>query len=84
LIQPDAGSRSITVTAAQRDRLARMVHDDIMQGLAACVMATDLSARFCRNGRNDDALEELGVIRTGLDLAVTKLRELLDELRIEN
>ena len=59
-----------------------MVHDDIMQGLAVCVLATDLGTRFCRDGRNDDAVEELAMIRTNLDLAVSKLRDLLVELRL--
>ena len=63
------------------DRLARIVHDEVMQGLAACVLAADLGARFCKNGRATDAIEELQVIRAGLDLAVTKLRDLLEELR---
>jgi signal transduction histidine kinase len=73
---------SITLTRSQRDRLARLVHDDVMQGLAACVLATDLGARFCRDGRNDDAVKELAVVRSGLDLAVGKLRDLLAELRV--
>ena len=57
-----------------------MVHDDVMQGLTACVMAADHCTRFCKTGRNDDAIEELAVIRTGLDMAVVKLRDLLVEL----
>jgi signal transduction histidine kinase len=75
-------AESITLSRSQRDRLARLVHDDVMQALAACVLATDLGARFCRDGRNDDAVEELAMIRTGLDLAVSKLRDLLVELRV--
>jgi signal transduction histidine kinase len=82
LIQASSEEDSITLTRFQRDRLARLVHDDIMQGLAACVLATDLGARFCRDGRNDDAAEELAVVRSGLDLAVVKLRDLLAELRV--
>ena len=77
-----AEAAAITLTRSQRDKLARMVHDDIMQGLAACVLATDLGQRFCRDGRTDDALEELAVVRSGLDLAVSKLRDLLVELRV--
>jgi signal transduction histidine kinase len=75
-------TESITLTASQRERLARLVHDDVMQGLAACSLATDLAARFCRDGRTEDAMEELGLIRAGLDLAVLKLRDLLAELPV--
>ncbi|MFN0070847.1 MAG: hypothetical protein ACKVVP_05085 [Chloroflexota bacterium] len=51
-----------------------------MQGLAACVIATDLGARFCREGRVEDALMELGEIRTGLNLAVDSLRDIMADL----
>jgi signal transduction histidine kinase len=82
LIRAVADADAFDLTQAQRDRLAHMVHDEVMQGLAACVLAADLGTRFCKDGRNADAIEELKVIRAGVDLAVTKLRDLLEELRI--
>jgi signal transduction histidine kinase len=82
LIRAAADADRVDLSQDSADRLARIVHDEVMQGLAACVLAADLGTRFCRNGRNADAIEELQVIRAGLDLTVSKLRDLLEELRI--
>jgi signal transduction histidine kinase len=84
MIESTPETESITLTQSQREQLARLVHDDIMQALAACSLATDLGARFCREGRTQDALEELALIRSGLDLGVLKLRDLLAELRVSS
>ena len=84
MIESGPESESTTLSHSQRERLGRLVHDDIMQALAACSLASDLGARFCRDGRTEDALEELTLIRAGLDLAVLKLRDLLAELRVSS
>jgi signal transduction histidine kinase len=81
MIESAPETDSIRLTRSQHERLARLLHDDIMQGLAACSLATDLGARFCRDGRTEDALEELSLIRSGLDRAVLRLRDLMSELR---
>jgi signal transduction histidine kinase len=70
------------LSSIERGRLARVIHDDVMQSLAACVLAADLSDRYCREGRLDDARLELGAIREGMDLAITALRDLLIDLRV--
>lgn len=67
------------LSLSERGRLARVLHDDVMQGLAACVLAADLADRYCHDGRVDEARVELGAIREGLDLAITALRDLLTE-----
>lgn len=70
------------LTATERARLARAIHDEVMQGLAACMLSAELGARFCKSERIDDVLTELDTIREGLDLAVTSLRGILGELRL--
>ena len=62
--------------------LARRIHDDVMQALAACVFAADMASRHCQAGRIADATEELAIIQEGLQLTVNGLRGVLAELHI--
>jgi len=66
---------------SERVMLSKTIHDDVMQTLAACVLASDLASRYGREGRTEELLQELGAIRDGVDMAIASLRCMLNELR---
>lgn len=78
---PSDGPAS-SIGLVEPECIARVVHDEVMQGLAASALAVDLSDRYCREGRIEEARAELRAVRDGLDLAITALRDLLTDLRL--
>ena len=63
------------------DRLAGLIHDDILQSLGVCVLEAELSRRFARKGQRAEAVAELDGALAALQSAIEQSRGALVELR---
>ena len=64
----------------ERGRIARVLHDDILQEFAVCLLRAQLGERHARNGRCDLARQEMSRLQDALNGTVEKIRELVASL----
>ena len=64
----------------ERERIARVLHDDILQDFAVCLLRAQLGERHARNGRCDLARQEMSRLQESLNGTVEKIRELVASL----
>ncbi len=65
----------------ERNRLARDLHDSVMQSLYGLTMYAEATARLLEAGRSDLAAEHLGEIRDTAQMSLREMRLLIFELR---
>lgn len=76
--QGDAVARA---RRAERRRLAELLHGGIVQQITALSLAVDSALLHDAEGRSDEALAALSVVRRVTDVTVADCRALLEELR---
>lgn len=64
----------------ERGRIARVLHDDILQEFAVCLLRAQLGERHAQNGRCDLARQEMSRLQDSLNGTVDKIRELVASL----
>lgn len=75
----DATRAAAAATAAERQRLARRLHDGVVQQVTALSLAVD-SALLRRDGGGADVDDALRAVRALADRAVRDCRALMDDL----
>lgn len=70
-----------TLDNTEHQRLADLLHDDVLQYFAACQMRVQLCRRYMDTGRADEAKQELLQIEKALDGAVTGIRQVISALK---
>ncbi|MCL5025284.1 MAG: histidine kinase [Chloroflexi bacterium] len=66
---------------AERERIARVLHDDVMQAFAVCLLKAQLCQRL--QGKKEYALaaKELGLLEDALNETIDRVRDLTATLR---
>lgn len=88
----DAATRSEPETSQRRrlpeasehllaQRVARMIHDRVLQSLGVAMLQADLCRRLWRSGQDEEAMAEFESVLAGLDAALDELRAVMRELR---
>jgi len=78
-VQPS--SPTLVPSAQLCNRLARTIHDQVLQSLALCLLQTDLCRRLWDSGQAPDALAELTGIAREVESAAEVLRQVVSDLR---
>ncbi|MBI3964344.1 MAG: histidine kinase dimerization/phosphoacceptor domain-containing protein [Chloroflexi bacterium] len=63
------------------ERLARLIHDDVLQSLGVSLLQAELCKRMIESDKPDDAIVELNGVVDGVEAAVSSLRHVMTELR---
>lgn len=82
--EPGTGQPRRLVEAPERllaQRVARIIHDRVLQSLGVAMLQADLCRRLWRAGRDQEAMAELEGALAGLDTALDELRAVMSELR---
>jgi len=75
-------ARLVYLEEEERKRLARQIHDGVLQDLGLCYLRAELCERWGAAGDADRAQREAAELREGLDRAVKALRAIMVGLRL--
>ncbi len=67
--------------AEERQRISRLLHDDILQAFAVCLLKSQYCERLAVLGRHDQVAVELGALQASLNEAIDQVRALSHTLR---
>lgn len=59
---------------AERERIARLLHDDVLQSFATCLLKAQLCERLAEMGRYDQVKSELPALEKALSDTIDRVR----------
>jgi signal transduction histidine kinase len=80
--QIDPGRSPIERTLrTERDRIAAVLHDEVLQDFAICALKTQLCGRLVEKGQYDTVAAELSLLEDYLNRTIDKVRDVVSNLK---
>lgn len=70
-----------TILQKELERMAALLHDDVLQTFGVCVLKAQLCERLAQKGRYNLVDKELALLEEALNSAIDSVRELIATIR---